>query len=768
MINNHSEIKKPELLAPAGSIEAFFAALDNGADAVYLGLKDFSARARAENFTFEELKKLIPYAHSKGKKVYLALNTLVKELEIGIIAELLIKLEEIMPDALIIQDTGLWYIVKKFFPHFKIHASTQMGNYSSEGFKQLHEMGFKRAVLERYTPIAEIREIVKKSPIEVEVFIHGALCFSFSGRCFFSSFLGGKSGNRGRCVQPCRRRYDFERNSATLFSTRDLSTLDILSGLIEAGVASLKIEGRLKGSDYVGYVVKAYRTAIDSYPGNFSEGLKEAEYILSKALGRVTTSKFISSGDFSSVVELSDSGNIGIFIGEAEKVTGEKITLTTNVSLLKGERLRVQSRRNEKGEGFTLRSIEAGGIARSVASPDEEVTIRIPFKVYKGDLLFKVSENTGRQKESLKAKRRFELLMPDKIKLDIDFKTDENFISVTGKWKNSELQVSEDIETQPMKGSKTLFEAAKSVFSELGETAFVLSSFKYTGNEAVFIPPGRLKNLKRKLLDNIASLTANRIREKKDAVANHFKIKDEADPLKIREGKRIYLASDGISDGQHDFVILPFRLSGSLKQEFIYGLPPVINENEIETYRKAICKAVQKGVKKWLVSTYGQIFLLKSACSDIEIISNFNLHCLNYSAFLGLKELGISKVIVSVENDFDNLKGLFSHKEIRKDGILPVYGKIPLMITRVALPVKASEMVFFSPKNEPFSFKYENGFTFVYPYEPFDITGEDKRLFELGVRNYLFLNPEKKKVFEFKSGKTVRKGLGFCYSAGLE
>ncbi len=244
---SYSQSRKPELLSPAGNMESFFAAVENGADAVYFGLKDFSARASAQNFSLDDASKAIAYAHSKSIKVYIALNTLVKTLELERAVDLLIALEEIQPDSLIIQDLGLLYLIQSKFIGFNIHASTQMAIHNLVGVKQLEQLGFKRVILARELSIAEINNIVENSSIEIETFIHGALCYSYSGLCFFSSMIGGRSGNRGKCAQPCRKPYHSQSSGGGyLFSMKDLVTLSGISDLVDAGVGSLKIEGRMK------------------------------------------------------------------------------------------------------------------------------------------------------------------------------------------------------------------------------------------------------------------------------------------------------------------------------------------------------------------------------------------------------------------------------------------------------------------------------------------------------------------------------------------
>ncbi len=261
----------PELLAPAGSINVFESAIEAGADAVYIGAPALNARALSRDFTLAEIAAMINFAHRRDVKLYLAANSLMKENEIPQALETLASLEELEPDALIIQDLGVFHLCKKYFPGLRLHASTLLGAHNSLAVRRFAGMGFDRVVLARELTVKEIGAIARSSRAELEVFIHGALCFSYSGLCLFSSYLGGKSGLRGRCVQPCRRRYHWNQRGdrpGYFFSMNDLSGIDQVHMLQKAGVSSLKIEGRLRSAHYVSSVVKAYRMVIDAGPGD--------------------------------------------------------------------------------------------------------------------------------------------------------------------------------------------------------------------------------------------------------------------------------------------------------------------------------------------------------------------------------------------------------------------------------------------------------------------------------------------------------------------
>lgn len=260
-------MKKVELLAPAGNYEAFLGAINAGADAVYLGGEKYGARAYADNFSEEEIIAAIRYAHTFNRKVYLTINTLMKEAEYKELCAYVKPLYEKGLDGVIVQDLGAFFRLKEAFPGLELHASTQMTLTSELGISYLKEIGACRVVPARELSLEEIREIKEKIDIEIECFVHGAMCYCYSGQCLFSSILGGRSGNRGRCAQPCRLPYKFTKDGKECypFSLKDMCTISFVPKLIEAGIDSFKIEGRMKKPEYAAGVTAIYRKYIDMY-----------------------------------------------------------------------------------------------------------------------------------------------------------------------------------------------------------------------------------------------------------------------------------------------------------------------------------------------------------------------------------------------------------------------------------------------------------------------------------------------------------------------
>ena len=258
-----------ELLAPAGNIESLDAAIGEGADAVYLGLKSFNARLRTSNFAWNQFEAAVQAVHRQGKKIYVTLNTVCEERETERLYRLLSYLDKIGPDGLIVQDFAVIRMCQQFFPNMELHASTQMNVESAAAANFLSKEGLKRVVLARELGLEEIKQIKQGTNAEIEMFVHGALCVSESGLCLFSSFLGGKSANRGMCTQACRRFYTAEYPEGVeqgyYFSPCDMQLIDHIPDLMEIGVDSFKIEGRMKSAEYVGCVVAAYRYVMDHW-----------------------------------------------------------------------------------------------------------------------------------------------------------------------------------------------------------------------------------------------------------------------------------------------------------------------------------------------------------------------------------------------------------------------------------------------------------------------------------------------------------------------
>lgn len=360
-------MNKPELLLPAGSVEAFYAALKGGADAIYLGLQDFNARKRASNFTINQLPQIVELAHKNRTKIYITLNTVIKNDELPQLYTLLYQLSQIKIDAIIIQDWGILHLAKKYFPKMEIHASTQMAFHNSPGVNFGKKSGLSRIILARELTFKELSAIRSKTKAEIELFVHGALCYSFSGMCLFSSYLGGMSANRGACKQPCRRMYTDNHKKHYIFNLKDNELIEFVPELSKLGIDSLKIEGRMKSADYVYTIARAYRMVIDDH-----SQIEEAKKILVHDISRDKTSYFMG-GNVSEAI--TEKPNTGVYIGKVIDKTKNAFTFQSSVSPNEIRRLRVCSPDWNKQINMKLKEFIEDGDKISIKTDTTEIDI---------------------------------------------------------------------------------------------------------------------------------------------------------------------------------------------------------------------------------------------------------------------------------------------------------------------------------------------------------------------------------------------------------
>ncbi len=369
-----------ELLAPAGNLEILKIAIESGCDAVYISGKNYGARKFADNFTNDELEEAVRFAHLRKKKVYVTVNTLIYDEEFKALADYLTFLDQINVDAIIVQDLGVIHFIRSYFPQLTVHASTQLNINSVNGVKKLIELGVKRVVLARETPLEIIKEIVKTS-IEVEVFAHGALCFSCSGQCLMSYLIGGRSGNRGECAQPCRKNYDLIEdglpicNNASLMSMKDLNVLEELSTLQKLNITSLKIEGRLKSAAYVSTVVRIYRNHLN----NIVQENDLAE--LELAFNRQFTKGYMFNVSNQGITNQQSVNHRGLLIGKVLKVTSQGIYIQSSISIEVKDGIRI------------VGQDELGFYVNNIAKENNLYFIKGNFKVKPNDLVYKTVSN---------------------------------------------------------------------------------------------------------------------------------------------------------------------------------------------------------------------------------------------------------------------------------------------------------------------------------------------------------------------------------------
>ena len=506
---------KPELLAPAGSLESFYAAMDYGADAVYLGLKKFSARDNAVNFSPEDLDIAVGHAHANERKVYVAINTVVQQNEWPELIESLAFCEDIGVDAIILQDMGVMRAVRELFPRLNWHASTQMLIHNPQGAKWAERNGFERAILARELTLDEIRAIKRQSgDLELEVFVHGSLCYSYSGLCLFASQEEGRSGNRGKCTYICREQFDSPDGKGKAFSMRDLMAADEVRDLAQLGVASLKIEGRRKSPLYVAAVTDLYRKVIDG--AEFDP--REMEENLKLIYSRETTQLFFqgSHGDAKAQADIGESEPQGSYLGTVEKIAGDRAHFRAASDFERHDGV-LAKRREMRGDMPTVKfgtdRINLGGKRVFTVKAGEEISIPVPEGVKEGDELRLISSNA--------IKRRYPTGVPKKVQharmpvhLDVALKVNPSggrlselgmpgIIEIVGRVFTMEVRREYPCkllfaDSQPMDE-----ERLQRFFERLGSTRFELKTFSGMIPAGVFVPAAEVNEARRQFFEEL-------------------------------------------------------------------------------------------------------------------------------------------------------------------------------------------------------------------------------------------------------------------------
>ena len=488
---------KHELLAPAGNIEAGYAALYYGADAVYLGLTKFSARAGAENFTPEELNEFTAYAHHLGKKVFVALNTILTEDEINELPETFATLRKAKVDALIIQDLGVFYLAKRLIPEIELHASTQMAVHNLEGAKFLQSIGFKRVVLARELTLSEIKKIADALPdLDLEVFVHGALCYSYSGQCLFSALEYGKSANRGRCVYPCRNIYDKsegKNNSIKnhLFSMKDLA---LEEKVLKIPALSLKIEGRKKSPLYVSAVTNYYRKLLD---GN-KKDIKDAEDI--KQIFSRPWCNFHFNGKDKTVVDKDFVGHRGLIIGNVERVNKRGLGFRTNHKIARYDGIQIDVKGDEKPYGFGIKALFVKNKSVFEAEKGEYVEIELPSDkphIEIGAPVYLASSTEVKGKYTYIKPKSGEYRNLNNIDVVVEVYADKIWAMC------GDVAVCVDGCFEKAKDVSKTEEAIRKAFSKTGGTEFYIKDIEIRNNEGLFVNVSLLNELRRLLLASI-------------------------------------------------------------------------------------------------------------------------------------------------------------------------------------------------------------------------------------------------------------------------
>ena len=729
---------RPELLAPAGEFAALRAAVENGADAVYLGGKAFSARASAANFTQSELIEAVTYAHLRGVKIYVAVNILIDNQEMDEALEYAYFLHRIGVDALIIQDLGLLFKLRQVLPELKLHASTQMTIHNAEGVELLKKWGIERVVLAREVSLEQIAQIRERTKCDLEVFVHGALCISYSGQCQMSSLIGGRSGNRGRCAQPCRMVYGLEKEGKAslpsnveegdcyLLSTRDLNTLKMLPDLVAAGVTSLKIEGRMKRTEYVATVVRIYRQALDRLldnPDKF-QVFSDEERALEQIFNRDFTPGYLPGNPGRDLMSYQRPNNRGLYLGRVIDYapTTRLVRVKLEETLRLGDGLEVWVTRGGR-QGLKVDQILVEGEFREEAYPGEQVDLKGDSGMRPGDRLFKTYD-TQLMEQALNSIKGTLRRIPLSIKVRAAI--GERMVLAAVDKDGNHCQVETEFVGEAARRFPLTADSVRAQLDRLGNTVFSLDQVEYDLAPDVMVPVSEINQARRKL---IAALEEKRLAvlgspvvtkaefqqrlqkwsrsgvhqkvtaeiEKREIALTMGKVSSE--PLlsvavgdlasaweAIEAGAdQIYLpeASLRSKPGTDDKRLLEKIVEARQKKNIrlIASIPRLFFASQREqVYRQIeVWENENKGqLWGWLVGNPGGLQLLAEADTAAYIYADYPLNCFNQYAVKALLGLGIQQVTLSPELNYEQLNYFTS-----KTGQLEVlvHGAWPLMVS---------------------------------------------------------------------------------------
>jgi len=781
--------RKPELLSPAGSLEAFFAAMEKGADAVYAGLREFSARAKAKNFTLSQMERMTAYAHHHGKKLYVTLNTLVKEAELPQLVDTLASLEAMQVDGVIVQDMAVARLAREFFPGIPLHASTQMTIHNSLGVRQLEELGFERVVLARELHIDEISSIVSTVKAEIECFIHGALCFSISGQCFFSSFLGGHSGNRGRCAQPCRRQYKHKGKEGYYLSTNDFSSIEMVPALVKAGVASLKIEGRMKSAEYVASVIGAYRMVLDAPEGSHDAAVAEAKALLKLSFGRVPTKGFLASQTPTDISTPSIKGATGRYLGDIREIRGNRISFETRDRLHVGDRVRVQPKTDMAGRAFTVKELFLGGKKVMSAKENTMISTSSPFPFKLGDSVFKVSSETAFTMSENACLRRLDTVKTDSTPCSLTLSHANLSLTIEAKVAGARFTTEFPLgELEPSR-SADMEGVLRAQFSRTGETPFTLVDLSAPDFPALMIPPPKLKDIRRTFYAWLAERAMGALQKRSGqarAAALASLVARRPAPFKGKESLAVKI--DQVKDWYElhrdivDTVVIPVskanmhqlpQFARKLKdgeQRVVWQLPFIIFEAELPFYRESVDAIQRAGFKRFELTNLSQFQFFKG--TDAELSTDYRLFSLNTQALLTWQELGATRATLYIEDDRENMSQLLaSDLKIARSVLL--YSPVPVITSKIAIKDVRGEAPLTSDRGDLYSVKVKDHLTVVSAQTPFALTQYRNDLRQLGCGNFLLdvsqLQPqERERLLEaYRKGLAVQGASEFNYSTGL-
>ncbi len=655
-----------ELLAPAGNIEALDAAIGEGADAVYLGLKSFNARLRSSNFAWNQFEATVESLHRQNKKIYVTVNTVSEERELERLYRFLSYLNKIGPDGLIVQDFGVVRMCQEFFPKLELHGSTQMNVESAAGVNLLSREGLKRVVVARELGLEEIKKIKANTTAEIEMFIHGALCVSESGLCLFSSFLGGKSANRGMCTQACRRFYTAETEEGPkqgfYFSPCDMQLIDHIPDLMEIGVESFKIEGRMKSAEYVGSVVAAYRYLMDHYQEDRRGAVATAKRLLSTDFARSKTNYWYNfktndegvekAGDL--ILNPDQAGGTGIYLGRIVNTMPADDSIKHRLSSM------LTDDSEEAVVPFVMANITGGNY-----EPDPGDSIRLHRH-----------DDTGRESHKVRVvnydeKGRRWIDIPRGFKVN-----DEVYL----------LQTKSMSKRYPRVLPKDLSKYRRQPGAEVLP---VLDLTPVQKNELSYFPAGTY-------------IQVSTIEDVFAAISSH--------PVRLI----LELTSEIRQELLEKSTVLPFP-----KKQVIISLDPYCPAAKEDEVLETLNRLIEDGFKTFIVNNTAHIAMLRG--KGVNVIAGPYLYTFNRWAVSWLENQNIGAFITPLENSWDNIKATYE-PSVRDRVMITVYAYPALFRMRFRLP-ESYDFLYFQDKEETvFKISTTSDGTIVMPESPFSIT----------------------------------------------
>lgn len=755
-----------EILAPAGSMECLKAAIAAGADAVYTGGALFGARAYAHNLTEEELLEAIDYVHLHGRRLYLTVNTLIKdrEMEKQMYDYLLLYYRQGL-DAVIVQDIGLFRFIRKHFPDLPIHASTQMTLTGVDGAKFLEKEGAQRIVTSRELSMAEVKKIADETELEIESFVHGALCYCYSGQCLFSSFIGGRSGNRGQCAQPCRLLYRTPeaKRPQYLLSLKDICTLELIPEMIESGIYSFKIEGRMKKPEYAAAVAFQYRKYADLYLKYYEECPAEedpAAYAMKKYRVREEDRQMLldlyNRGGFHTgyyhtqngreMISLNRPNHAGVPAVKVLAKKGRNVTAKALTDLYPQDIIELPMRKGrEKADNYTCKDAVRKGM-----------NVQIPVFA---DTPFKMDEIWMRTRNSTLIDTLREEFVNGKIKERIcgTFRLyPQEKATLTVKCRDAEITVAgekaQEALSQPMSRERIEKQLRKT-----GNTEFEFSFLKAEIGEKVFLPMQSLNELRREALETLEKVICEKYRrsgEVKDPEEDKTELSMEEEILsgwtasvRTAEQMEVILEEEAIGRIYADCTMFPriwekdsyvewITKVHAAGKEIYLVMPYIFRERTRKQYEAAYNRIFGAGWDGILIANYESFAFLKEHGYTGRIMTDYNLYEFNQESRKFWKEKGVFEFTAPVELTERELQDLRV-----KDGEVIVYGYLPMMIsagciqktTRGCLK-KSGQTTITDRYRNPFVVKNECDYCYniLYNYVPLYLGDRMEEVYQIG------------------------------------